>query len=165
MRLRHQPVRPSPSGLPLCFDLCPPRRQVPLHREPFGCQTRLFALIRQKRLMLCVQEEERRQDARLSSAFSLQTVIEPEMEKTRCCSDHKAGSSALNCCRKGIICNHGHRGKRGTRRRSERGSVMGILQDGSQGVGSFWHPLKVGVSTAPPPGGRGKVYVCYLDQT
>lgn len=38
-----------------------------------------------------------------------------------------------------------------------RGSVMGIVQDGSQGVGSFWHPQKVGVSMAFPPEGRGKV--------
>lgn len=38
-----------------------------------------------------------------------------------------------------------------------RGSVMGLVQDGSQGVGSSWHPQKVGVSAAFPPEGRGKV--------
>lgn len=47
-----------------------------------------------------------------------------------------------------------------------RGSVAGGM-DGWQraGVGSFWHLRKVGGSTSPPPGGPGKVRICYLEQT
>lgn len=47
-----------------------------------------------------------------------------------------------------------------------RESVMGRM-DGWQraGVGSFWHPQKVGVGTFAPPEGRGKVRSCCLEQT
>ncbi len=112
-------------------------------------QTRvIYAELTEKKYSSWIESEGGAQDAPLPPTLSLQTVMDAEMAKSSCSSDHKALSRALNC-----VCAErelspprltlGTWRWRKKRRQGEEGQegMCGWTkwQDGWQSVGRFWH--------------------------
>lgn len=118
-------------------------------------------LIGQKRLMGFVGDQDGgAQDSPLSPCFHFRQLWSQKWKKADAAQTIKLGAEPLIVAGKGIICNHGHRGKR---RRAER-ERDGHWMDRREWAG-FGSARDVGGSVASPPEGRAEVWIFYLEQT
>lgn len=114
-------------------------------------------------MVLAQDEEEVHRTLDYPPCFHLRQLLSQEWKKADVAQTIKLEAEPLIVAEKESSVTTATEG--GEERDAEvRGSVMGRMDGSELEWAAFGTPQKVGVSTFFPPEGRGKVWICYLEQ-